>query len=156
MKDAVRFLLERSWVVVVVPALTLYVGAVVLGLFGTVLAVETAVKAFRTPDGRDMTVLGPNVFSVIDVYLLAMVLYLFAIGLYSLFVAELDVPEWLKIRTVDELKAKLASVVILFVAIAYVKVLVDWRNPLETLLFGVSTVLLMFALVHYYKAKEHV
>ena len=156
MKDAVRFLLERSWVVVVVPALTLYVGAVVLGLFGTVLAVETAVKAFRTPEGRDMTVLGPNVFSVIDVYLLAMVLYLFAIGLYSLFVAELDVPEWLKIRTVDELKAKLASVVILFVAIAYVKVLVDWRDPLETLLFGVSTVLLMFALVHYYKAKEHV
>ena len=155
MKDAVRFLLERSWVVVVVPALTLYVGAVVLGLFGTVLAVETAVKAFRTPDGRDMTVLGPNVFSVIDVYLLAMVLYLFAIGLYSLFVAELDVPEWLKIRTVDELKAKLASVVVLFVAIAYVKVLVDWRNPLETLLFGVSTVLLMFALIHYYKAKEH-
>jgi len=155
-KDAVRFLLERSWVVVVVPALTLYVGAVVLGLFGTVLAVETAVKAFRTPDGRDMTVLGPNVFSVIDVYLLAMVLYLFAIGLYSLFVHELQVPEWLKIRTVDELKAKLASVVVLFVAIAYVKVLVDWRNPLETLLFGVSTVLLMFALVHYYKAKEHV
>ena len=150
-----RFLLERSWVVVVVPALTLYVGAVVLGLFGTVLAVETAVKAFRTPEGRDMTVLGPNVFSVIDVYLLAMVLYLFAIGLYSLFVAELDVPEWLKIRTVDELKAKLASVVILFVAIAYVKILVDWRNPLETLLFGVSTVLLMFALIHYYKAKAH-
>ncbi len=155
MKDAVRFLLERSWVVVVVPALTLYVGAVVLGLFGTVLAVETAVKAFRTPDGRDMTVLGPNVFSVIDVYLLAMVLYLFAIGLYSLFVHELEVPEWLKIRTVDELKAKLASVVVLFVAIAYVKVLVDWRNPQETLLFGVSTVLLMFALIHYYKAKEH-
>ena len=151
-----RFLLERSWIVVVVPSLTLYVGAVILGLYGTVLAVETAVKAFRSPEGRDMTVLGPNVFSVIDVYLLAMVLYLFAIGLYSLFVAELDVPEWLKIRTVDELKAKLASVVILFVAIAYVKILVHWRNPLETLLFGVSTVLLMFALVHYYKAKEHV
>ena len=54
----------------------------------------------------------------------------------------------------DELKARLASVVILFVAIAYVKVLVDWRNPQETLLFGISTGILIFGLVHYYRAKE--
>ena len=156
MLKTIRALLERSWLVVTVPVVTLFVGAVAFGLFGTYLAVESALKAFRSAEGRDMTVLGPNVFSVIDVYLLSMILYIFALGLYSLFVGELSLPEWLRIRTVDELKAQLASVVVLFVAIAYVKVLVDWRNPQETLMFGVATGILIFSLVHYYKAKtEH-
>ena len=156
MLKTIRALLERSWLVVTVPVVTLFVGAVAFGLFGTYLAVEAALKALRSAEGRDMTVLGPNVFSVIDVYLLSMILYIFALGLYSLFVGELSLPEWLRIRTVDELKAQLASVVVLFVAIAYVKVLVDWRNPQETLMFGVATGILIFSLVHYYKAKtEH-
>ena len=59
-----------------------------------------------------------------------------------------------RIETVDELKAKLASVVILFVAIAYVKLLVEWRNPVETLLFGAATGILIAVLIQYYKAKE--
>ena len=80
--------------------------------------------------------LAPMFFSVIDVFLLSMVLYIFALGLYEFFIGKLNVPPWLSIETVDELKAKLASVVILFVAIAYVKVLVDWKNPVDTLLFG--------------------
>lgn len=156
MPSVVKRLLERSVVVVIVPIISLWAGAVALGLFGTVLAVEVVAKAVRGPEGRDMTVLGPNVFSVIDVYLLSMILYVFALGLYSLFVGELAVPEWLRIRTVDQLKAQLASVVVLFVAIAYVKVLVDWRNPQETLMFGVATGILIFSLVHYYRAKtEH-
>lgn len=54
----------------------------------------------------------------------------------------------------DELKAKLASVVILFVAIAYVKLLVDWQKPVETLLFGAAAGILMMVLIQYYKAKE--
>ncbi len=156
MPRIVKSLLEKSAVVVIVPILSLWAGAVALGLFGTFLAVEVVTKAVRGPEGRDMTVLGPNVFSVIDVYLLSMILYVFALGLYSLFVGELSLPEWLRIRTVDQLKAQLASVVVLFVAIAYVKVLVDWRNPQETLMFGVATGILIFSLVHYYRAKtEH-
>ncbi len=153
MPGIVKSLLERSVVVVIVPILSLWAGAVALGLYGTFLGVETVLKAAKGPEGRDLTVLGPNVFSVIDVYLLSMILYVFALGLYSLFVGELSVPEWLRIRTVDQLKAQLASVVVLFVAIAYVKVLVDWRNPQETLMYGVATGILIFALVHYYKAK---
>ena len=43
---------------------------------------------------------------------------------------------------------------ILFVAIAYVKVLVDWQNPVDTLLFGAATGILIAVLIQYYKAKE--
>ena len=37
--------------------------------------------------------LAPKFFAVIDVFLLSMVLYIFALGLYELFVGKLNVPE---------------------------------------------------------------
>ncbi len=51
-------------------------------------------------------------------------------------------------------KVNLRQVVILFVAIAYVKLLVEWQNAVETLLFGAATGILIAVLIQYYKAKE--
>ena len=115
---------------------------------------QDVVKFFAYPEYREVTLLAPKFFSVIDVFLLSMVLYIFALGLYELFIGKLHVPPWLSIESVDELKAKLASVVILFVAIAYVKLLVEWQNPVDTLLFGAATGILIAVLIQYYKAKE--
>ncbi len=149
-------LLERGGLVVIVPIITLFISAIFFGLYGAYLAIEVGINFFTHPEYRDVTTLAPKVFSEIDVFLLAMVLYIFALGLYELFVGKLNVPAWLSIESVDQLKAKLASVVILFVAIAYVKVLVDWQNPVDTLLFGAATGILIVALIQYYKAKaEH-
>jgi uncharacterized membrane protein YqhA len=147
-------LLERGGLVVIVPVITLFISAILFGLYGTYLAVETGVKFFTDPEYREVTTLVLKFFAVIDVFLLSMVLYIFALGLYELFVGNLDVPEALSIASVDELKTKLASVVILFVAIAYVKVLVNWTNPVDTLLFGAATGILIAVLIQYYKAKE--
>jgi uncharacterized membrane protein YqhA len=147
-------LLERGGLVVIVPVITLFISAILFGLYGTYLAVETGVKFFTDSEYREVTTLVLKFFAVIDVFLLSMVLYIFALGLYELFVGNLDVPEALSIASVDELKTKLASVVILFVAIAYVKVLVNWTNPVDTLLFGAATGILIAVLIQYYKAKE--
>jgi len=147
-------LLERGGLVVIIPIITLFISAILFGLYGAYLAIQDVVKFFTYPEYREVTTLAPLFFSVIDVFLLSMVLYIFALGLYELFIGKLNVPPWLSIESVDELKAKLASVVILFVAIAYVKVLVDWRNPVDTLLFGAATGILIAVLIQYYKAKE--
>ncbi len=146
--------LERGSLVVVLPVVTLFISAILFGLYGTWLALETGYKFVISPEYREVTVLAPRFFSLIDVFLLSMVSYIFALGLYELFIGKLSVPPWLSIETVDELKAKLASVIILFVAIAYVKLLVDWTNALDTLLFGAATGILITVLIQYYKAKE--
>lgn len=147
-------LLERGGLVIIIPVITLFVSAIVFGLYGAYLTIDAAIKFFTVPAQREVVELVPKFFSVIDMFLLAMVLYIFALGLYELFVGKLNVPPWLSIESVDELKAKLASVVILFVAIAYVKLLVDWQNAVETLLFGAATGILIAVLIQYYKAKE--
>ena len=147
-------MLERGGLVVIVPVITLFISGILFGLYGAYLAIEIAVKFFTYPEYREVTELVPKFFSVIDVFLLAMILYIFALGLYELFVGKLNVPAAISISSVDELKAKLASVVILFVAIAYAKLLVDWKNPVDTLLFGAATGILIAVLIQYYKAKE--
>jgi uncharacterized membrane protein YqhA len=147
-------LLERGGLVIIVPVITLFVSAVIFGLYGAYLTIDAIVKFITDPAQREVVELVPKFFSVIDMFLLAMVLYLFALGLYELFVGKLNIPPALSIESVDELKAKLASVIILFVAIAYVKLLVDWKNPVETLLFGAATGILIAVLIQYYKAKE--
>jgi uncharacterized membrane protein YqhA len=147
-------LLERGGLVIIVPVITLFISAVIFGLYGAYLTIDAIVKFITVPAQREVVELVPKFFSVIDMFLLAMVLYLFALGLYELFVGKLNIPPALSIESVDELKAKLASVIILFVAIAYVKLLVDWKNPVETLLFGAATGILIAVLIQYYKAKE--
>ncbi len=147
-------LLERGGLVVIVPIVTLFISAILFGLYGAYLTIEAGIKFFTTPAYREVIELVPAFFSVIDMFLLAMVLYIFALGLYELFVGKLNVPPWLSIESVDQLKAKLASVMILFVAIAYVKLLVDWQNPVDTLLFGAATGILIAVLIQYYRAKE--
>jgi len=148
-------LLEKRAFVVGLPIVTLFVSAIVFGFYGTWLAVQAVATAVTDPSQRGVMEFVPRFFGVVDVYLLTVVLYVFAVGLYELFIGKLDVPGWLSIETLDELKAKLASVVILFVAIAFVKYLVDFRNPTETLMFAIATGILMVALTLYYQSKEH-
>lgn len=147
-------ILQQGGLVVTLPIITLFISSILFGVYGTYLAIETVINALSKPEYLEVTSLATKFFSVIDVYLLSLVMYLFALGLYELFVDVMDVPAWLKIESVDELKAKLASVIVLFVAIAFTKLLVEWQNPVETLLFSAATGILMLVLIQYYKAKE--
>jgi uncharacterized membrane protein YqhA len=147
-------LLEKRAFVVGLPIVTLFVSAIIFGFYGTWLAVQAVAIAVIDPSQRGVMEFVPRFFGVVDVYLLTVVLYVFAVGLHELFIGKLDVPNWLSIETLDELKAKLASVIILFVAIAFVKYLVDFRNPTETLMFAIATGILMVALTLYYQSKE--
>jgi uncharacterized membrane protein YqhA len=146
-------LLERGELVVIVPIITLFISAILLGVYGAFLAVETVVKFFTDPAYREVTFLPPDLFFVIDLFLLSILLGIFALSLYELFVGKLNVP-WLKMRSFDELKASLVSVLILFVAIAYIKLLVSSQNPVDTLLFGVATGILMVVLIQWGVTKS--
>jgi uncharacterized membrane protein YqhA len=153
-KDLVRKLVENGKAIAVLPAFSLFVGAVFLGFYGVYLLFETLYKVFTNPTYQDSTQLSTKFITVMDIHLLSVVLYIFAVGLYELFVGKLQVPDWLKIESIDELKAKLASVIILILAITFTKKFVQWEKPVDTLLFGVAVAVVIGVLIFYYKAKE--
>ncbi len=150
----IRKILEVGQAVALLPAVSLFLGATFLGIYGVYVLVDTIYFALTKPEGIDPTVLSTKFISVMDIHLLSIVLYIFSVGLYELFVGKLNVPDWLRITDIDQLKAKLASVVILILAITFTKKVVEWKNPLDTLLFGISIGIIIGVLIFYYKVKE--
>lgn len=127
-----------------------------MGFYGIYILFETIYKAFTNETARDSTVLVTKFISVMDIHLISVILYIFAVGLYELFVGKLQLPEWLKIGSIDQLKSKLASVIVLILAITFTKNLVEWKNPLDTLLFGLAASAVIAVLILYYKIEsEH-
>lgn len=57
---------------------------------------------------------------IIDLFLLATVFHIIALGLYELFIdARLKVPLWLEIHNLDDLKAKLVKVVVVILGVLF-------------------------------------
>jgi uncharacterized membrane protein YqhA len=150
----IRKLLELGHAIALLPAISLFIGATFLGLYGVYILLETLYGVIFKPEIRDPAVLSTKFISVMDIHLLSIILYIFSVGLYELFVGKLNVPEWLRITDIDQLKAKLASVVILILAITFTKKLVEWKNPVDTLLFALAIAVIIAVLIFYYKVKE--
>ncbi|MDW8136432.1 MAG: YqhA family protein [Thermodesulfobacterium sp.] len=154
MLQIIKKLIELSRIVVIVPILSLFLGAFFLALYGVYLIAEIFYKFFVDPVYKESTILSTKFITIMDLYLVSIVLYIFAIGLYELFIGKLNVPDWLKIENIDQLKAKLASLIILILAVTFTRKLVEWEKPLETLLFGISIAAIIIVLIFYYKVKE--
>jgi hypothetical protein len=75
-----------------------------------------------------------DVLTAIDAILLGTVLLVIGYGLYELFVdTRLEVPTWLQVRDLDDLKSKLIGVVVAIIAVVFVGVFVD-SNPVVKLM----------------------
>ena len=67
-----------------------------------------------------------NILTAVDAILLGTVLLVIGYGLYELFVdTRIEVPSWLEIKDLDDLKSKLIGVVVAIIAVVFVGDLVD-------------------------------
>jgi uncharacterized membrane protein YqhA len=82
----------------------------------------------------------------VDAFLVAVVLYFIAVGLYQLSFHPLPLPEWLLVHDLDELEDKLAQVVVVVLGIAFLGQVVTWDGERDLLGFGVATALVIGAL----------
>jgi uncharacterized membrane protein YqhA len=96
-----------------------------------------------------------NVIEVVDGYLLASILLIFAMGLYELFVSKIDAAErsevasrLLLIRSMDDLKSRLASVVLLILVVKFFQqaLRLKYESPLDLLYLGLGILLIGGAL----------
>ena len=96
-----------------------------------------------------------HVVEIIDGYLLATVLLIFALGLYELFISKIDVAEddegaskILIINTLDDLKNRLAKVILMILIVRYFEHALSMKfdTPLDLLYFAGGIALLGLAL----------
>ena len=120
---------------VFVPAIASILGALLLMAQGSVAVVVAIINSIvdQTPL-KDVIV---EVLTAVDAILLGTVLLVIGYGLYELFVdTNIDVPPWLQIRDLDDLKSKLIGVVVAIIAVVFVGVLVDSNRAGDVLAYG--------------------
>ena len=104
-----RRLIELSRFAVAVPAVTSIVASFVLMGIGVWEVVMSIIHLMDASVSIKLTVVA--ILTAVDTFLLATVLLVIGYGLYELFVdAEVKLPEWLEIRSLDDLKTKLIGV----------------------------------------------
>lgn len=84
---------------------------------------------------------------LMDTFLIATALFIFSVGMYELFIRDINLPEWLVIHNLHDLKAKLGSVIILVMAVTFLKHLVEWKDPQIVLFNGIAIALISASLI---------
>jgi uncharacterized membrane protein YqhA len=138
---------------VFVPALAAMLGALLLMAQGSVAIVVTIINAIltRTPL-KDSIV---EVLTAVDAILLGTVLLVIGYGLDELFVdTNIDVPQWLQVHDLDDLKSKLIGVVVALIAVVFVGVLVDTNRASDVISYGVGAGALVLGLAMFSLATK--
>lgn len=145
--------------VIIIPVVAVAAAAVGVVLVTTLEAVQfagslqTALGAGAANGGR-IVPLG-SVLQMVEGYLLAAILLIFALGLYELFIARIDVagsfenaPRALIIRDVDDLKERLGRVVMIALVIEFFQqsLHMDYTRPIELLYMALGILLVGAAL----------
>jgi uncharacterized membrane protein YqhA len=122
---------------VFVPAIASIIGALLLMAQGSWAMLMAVVDSVSDRYGLKETIV--EVLTAVDAILLGTVLLVIGYGLYELFIdADLDVPQWLRVYDLDDLKSKLIGVVVAIVAVVFVGVFVDSNRASEVISYGVG------------------
>ena len=109
-----------------------------------------------------------HVVEIIDGYLLAAVLLIFALGLYELFISRIDVisneeehgtaSNVLIINSLDDLKARLAKVILMILIVRFFEnaISMKFAGPLDLLYLAAGIALIGLALYLSHEGEKHV
>jgi uncharacterized membrane protein YqhA len=132
-----RKILGLTRYAVVVPALASMVGALLLMVQGSIAIIEVVYEAAFQNAYLKITIV--DVLTAVDAILLGTVLLVIGYGLYELFVDDqLEVPRWLEVKDLDDLKSKLIGVVVAIISVVFVGVFVDVNRASEVLAYGLG------------------
>ena len=140
-----EWLVEKSRYLPLIGIFSMLVGSIAaffVGAVKTFHVLQTAVTQYTEAEPT-LYVL----FEALDCFLVGTGLIVIAVGLYELFIGGLEVPDWMLVKSLDELKAKFVFVIIPVMAAKFVqKILKQETSALETLYFGGAIALITLSL----------
>lgn len=142
--------------IVLVAVLATLLAATALVFFGaveTIVVIQQVIAKgeFTSKVAKSLLL---SFIEITDIFLLATVLYIIALGLYELFIDDtVPVPHWLEIHTLDDLKDKLVGVIIVVLGVGYLGQFVSWDGQTNLLVSGGGTALVIAALTYFLNQK---
>ena len=131
-----------------IPVIGLFVAAVVMTVATLVRTIIITYEAVTLNlEIQEMLV---EYIEFADYFLLAIVFYIMSIGLYSLFIdSRIDLPPWLEIYTLDDLKEKLVSVVIVVMGVFFLGKLLLGAEAKDLAFMGIGIGAIILSLAYF-------
>ena len=125
--------------------------SVALLIYGAINTVDVIYAAFSAEvDTSNGKTLLAEAVAIVDIFLVATVMYIVAIGLYALFVDDsVKLPLWLEIHNLDDLKEKLLGVIVVALAVLFLGSVIDISNPTDLLVPGLTIALVIGAITFF-------
>ncbi len=158
--DRFSQIIGHSRFIVLLAVIAVLLVAVSLFLLGTIQAVVSVWGAWTDVFAGELhsTHLTVEFLEIVSVMLKAVVFYMIGVGLYSLFVAPLNITISLGVQTLYDLESKIVSVVVVILGVTFLQHFILWKEPIATLQFGGAMALAVAPLVLFqrftHKAKE--
>jgi uncharacterized membrane protein YqhA len=152
LEDRFERALSLSRIVVVVPVIVLVLSAMSSFAYGTDIFVRSVTSFVENPELTSHN-LG-FLLLLTDLFLVGATLMIAAFGFYELFVTRIDagdqslrLPGWLRMHDLNDLKARVISMIILVAAVSFVDVVVESKGgDLNTFYLGAAVALVIAAL----------
>lgn len=145
-------ILSSSRYLVLIAVLGSFLAFIALLIYSGIETVKTifdvAVAADFSTKGVKELIL--SAIQIVDLFLLAIALYIISLGLYELFIDDtIAAPQWLVIHNLDDLKEKLVGVIIIVMGVLFLGKLVGWDGKSDLLNTGAGIALMIAALTYF-------
>ena len=142
--------IAASRYLIVIAVVGVFALATALLLYGVVETYTLVSGLLGAAGGKGSKTLILAAIELVDLFLLATVLYVIAIGLYELFINDaLPLPSWLEIHNLDDLKNKLIGVVIVVLGVLFLGQVIAWDGQRDLLGYGAAVALVVAALTYF-------
>jgi uncharacterized membrane protein YqhA len=143
--------LAGTRIVFTLAILSTFIASVTLLVLGAIETFQTVIALVGLSDQAITPAeVRQHFIEVVDLFLVATIMYVISIGLYQLFADDrLPVAPWLKVRSASDLEQKLIGVLITVLGVESLAKVIGWDGQTNLLQFGLTTGLLIAALAYF-------
>lgn len=140
----------------ILPIISSYIASVVLLILGFVELVRSIGTALAHDVGHALHSLRLDFIEILDVFLLATILYVIGTGFYQLFLGpNLKVPTWMKVSSVHDLEVMLLGVTVTLLGVTGLAAVMSWDGQSSLLQYGGTIALLIGAIAYFLRRSSH-
>jgi uncharacterized membrane protein YqhA len=140
-----KLLLEKSRYLALIGVFSLLIAAVAAFAWGTLKTAATILLVIQSM-GKEASIT-VEFIEIVDAFLIATAILIFAVSLYELFIDKLDLPEWMLAHNLYELKGKLSSMIVLVMGVKFLQKLLEMKDTEDLLRTGIATALMSAVLI---------
>ncbi|MFZ5878155.1 MAG: YqhA family protein [Chloroflexota bacterium] len=140
-----KTILEKSRYLAFIGIVSLLMAALAAFAWGTLRTFHAVMLVIESL-GADAAIT-IEFIEIVDSFLIATAILIFAVSLYELFIGDINLPEWMLAHNLHDLKAKLSSMVVLVMGVKFLQKLVDYKDAEDLLHVGLSIAAVSAALI---------